>query len=300
MNDVLSTLLETRFRGVAFPSETVSVKGGHVLALHRRMDRDGERVENTGRRGLQVTLRGMFINGLSRGPGETWPDELYPGQYRRLISALQDRTSGPLQHPIYGNLNVKVMDWSESLAPDARGGPLLEMVFVESTDTGDAAEVAVTGGSAGLLPSAAVIDASLALNSPDTLLELLAYGYESFSDFGRKLSEYESAGWLYHADFVSKADHVVGLAVRAQRTVARVDPLYPDAVQRFVAAVRSKTTAKQDGSRRVAAWSFNATVTLVSAARMLSNSVTDIVALNPKLAGRLAIPATTPVLYYEA
>lgn len=296
--DILSQLLETKWRGISFPTISVMSTGGHGLVPHKRMDRNGWRVENTGRNSLAVTLRAPFINTIARGRGETWAN-LYPETYRKVMAALEERSTGPFQHPIYGVRTMKAADWKEELNPEFRGGPTLDVNFIESVDEGDSAALAVSSDLGLAASSAFSLDSTITTLTPPPDTGLADDGFSSFTDFVQQLQAVGSKADLARARVVAKAERVVHTALSLQDTAGRVDAGYRDSAQRFASAVRSavKTLATLGADKTFYSVPKRATVPAI--ANRLKNTVTEILSLNPQLAGSLSVPADTVVQHYR-
>lgn len=296
--DELSQLLETTWRGLSFPTLGITSSGGHGLVPHKRMDRNGWRVENTGRNSLSVQLKALFINTIARGRGESWTD-LFPGTYRKVLAACEERSTGPFQHPVYGVRTMKIADWKEEINPDARGGVTLDMSFIESIDEGDSAALAVSSN-LGLASSAALnLDSSLVVLNPPPDTGLAADGFSSFTDFVQQLQAVGSQADLARARVVAKAERVIHAALSLQDTVGRVDDGYRDSAQRFASAVRSAvaTLATSGASRGL--YTVPRRATVPSVANRLKNTIDELLALNPMLAGSLSVPPDTVVAHYQ-
>ncbi len=296
--DILSQLLETTWRGISFPTLMVTSSGGHGLVPHKRMDRNGWRVENTGRNSMTVQLRAPFINTIARGRGESWRN-LFPETYRKVMAALEERSTGAFQHPIYGARTMKAADWKEELNPEFRGGPTLDITFIESVDEGDASALDVASALGLAASSALTLDASIASLSPPPDMGLAADGFASFTDFVQQLQAVGSQADLARARVVAKAERVIHAALSLQDTAGRVDTGYRDSAQRFASAVRAAvvtlaTTGATKGFYRVPR-----RAAVPSIANRLKNTIPEILSLNPVLAGALLVPADTVVQHYK-
>lgn len=296
--DILSQLLETTWRGISFPTLTVSSAGGHGLVPHKRMDRNGWRVENTGRNSLTVQLRIPFINTIARGRGETWRD-LFPVTYRKVLAACEERSTGHFQHPIYGVRTMKAADWREELNPDFRGGPTLDVNFLESVDEGDATALSVASN-LGLASSAALsLDATIAALNPPVDAGLAADGFSSFTDFVRQLQAAGSKADLARAQVAAKAERVVSVALSLQDTAGRVDAGYRDSAQRFESAVRASLVSLASSGATKAFYSVPRRSAVTSVANRVKNTIAEILALNPLIAGELTIKPGTVIQHYR-
>jgi len=136
--DISEYLSQCSWRGLSFPIQVVSEKGSQSLTIHRFMDRDGAQVEATGRAPDSFTVRAYFINGLTAGPNEDWStkEALFPNTWVKVRAALRDdRSSGPLNHPLYGTINCKPVAWNMVIEATSRGGCVVDIEFIETVDT---------------------------------------------------------------------------------------------------------------------------------------------------------------------
>ena len=177
--DTFSSLLEFQWRSIGIPTSEMSVEVRRDLVIHKFADRDGAHVEDTGRHPLQFTARIPFLNGISPGPNESWGSTpLYPTLWRAFFAACTDTSkSGILQHPELGTFNCKLEHCKTVWSAARRGGVDVEASWIESDDTGDDLSIALSKPSplAGLVMSAAAIDAQIALITADSDAGLSVY-----------------------------------------------------------------------------------------------------------------------------
>lgn len=118
MTDLLATLAEASYEGVAFPIESAETSGGNDFAQHVAYRRRGADMEFTGLRAYSGTL--------------TIPMFDAPALVARYGTALTLRYDlqqkfettpiGTLTHPTFGSFRVAITDWSEPLDPQTRSG----------------------------------------------------------------------------------------------------------------------------------------------------------------------------------
>jgi DNA circularisation protein N-terminus len=129
-HDVLSRMLPTSFRDVAFEAERVELEFGHATVVHTYPGRDGGRVENLGRDPAVHTFRIHFLRSLD-------PD-FYPNRFRKFLAAFSDGSAGPLVHPELGELTVKPNGKIKTAwEAGQRAGIVVEAVFIEADDDGE-------------------------------------------------------------------------------------------------------------------------------------------------------------------
>lgn len=130
MTDALRLLQPCSWRGIQFPTTSIELEFEQDLVEHRYYGIDGARIESTGRGPIGVTVNIPLVNGIARGSKETW-QTLYPGVFRTLYQATQDRTAGTLVHPELGELVCKVKRLSfRHDGHEARDGTHLVAHFV--------------------------------------------------------------------------------------------------------------------------------------------------------------------------
>ncbi len=127
--DIFPNLLTASFRGVVFPVAGMSMKVSQTLVEHVYPDRDGGRVEGTGRNPTRYTFRVPMRRCVAEG--------FYPDGWRALVKACSDRSTGTLVHPELGGLDVKPSDATSQWAAGARDGADVDLEFVESTEDGE-------------------------------------------------------------------------------------------------------------------------------------------------------------------
>jgi len=168
VNDLFGRLLEFQYRGIGFPVVEFTTELRQDLVIHKFIDRDGAHVEATGRAPLQITARIPFLNGIEKGPNENWQRPLYPFGWKNFFAACADRTSGELQHPELGSLQVKCEMAHTRWSGSVRGGVFVDCSWIETDDTQVALTEALTGPSpiGYMALSAAELDNQLATLNP--------------------------------------------------------------------------------------------------------------------------------------
>ena len=207
--DVLSQLLECSFRAISFPVETLEVSFAQDVIQHKRMDRDGAKLENTGMGAITYTVKAPFCNSISKGPMETWKD-LYPDTKNKVLDALQDRTTGDFIHPELGLRRCKATGVHSALDPNYRSGVVLNFTLVEDTEEDDA--VSITANSTiSIAKTAAVdLDAKLGNLKPPVKSGIEEDGFKSFTDFVDKIGGAFDQVGLLQKQVIGKIDRVIG------------------------------------------------------------------------------------------
>jgi prophage DNA circulation protein len=293
--DVLSQLLEASWRGIPFPTLGVESSFAHNIVAHKRVDRNGKRVENTGFDGGSFTVRIPFINSLAKGPSETWRD-LYPDTYRKVLAALEDRSTGDFIHPDYGLRRCKVATFGATLDPDYRGGPIVNVALIETVDDGDAVALGETSVIPIAAAAAVTLDAKLGALYPSP--------YPKLTDKGQSLGEFVKAIGAIGDQVDLAAQQIEG---KINRVIAGVDKLktefssdgpFADAADRLISSLHAyKRLALVLAKGTKVHITAKATTCAVLSVR-LRNKASDLLALNPALAKALVVPAQTLVRYY--
>lgn len=168
--DQLSNLIELSFDGTYFPAINFTEQGGQSLAIHEYPNLDSARVENTGRKPMIWTIRGVFTDNIYPSINESWiAGTLYPNTFEAVRSSLED-SSVPIKvlvHPNDGPVNVCVQSWKwDYIGTGPRDGVFMDMVFVETlADNQISATISPNNPSAQLSNTASQLD-SLVGDSP--------------------------------------------------------------------------------------------------------------------------------------
>ena len=110
------------FDGLSFPITTFSTDFSHDIAQHKRPDRDGARLENTGRNPIVLQVRGLFRNGLIFDISANTSDLLYPVVYKAVLQRCADGKTGDLVHPELGTLRMKCASFKSVTTAERRDG----------------------------------------------------------------------------------------------------------------------------------------------------------------------------------
>lgn len=294
-NDALSQLQEAQFRGIPFPCVLVGTKGGHRVVPHARMDRDGAFVENVGMKGFVYHLMIPFVNGIVNSVMESWGHmPLFPDTYLDFLDALQDRTTGPFQHPFFGIRQCKVGDWSDELNADSRGGVFMQVDLLETVD--DASAVSITSTSTGSLAVQAASDVDRILKSltppPDN-----GTGGLSLSDFIDGITAIGSEVGLLEMQIQGKIAQVINTLQGIADTYDTIVGL-PDSIMQLIAALHAMAAAALAQAKPTSYYVTNTICTLSQVAVRLGTDCPTLLQLNPSLARTPVIPYGTIVKYY--
>lgn len=294
MDDLFATQLqECSWRGVSFPIEMVSEKGGQRLAIHYRMDRDGAQVEATGRMPYQFTVRAYFLEGLTPGSNESWAD-LYPQGWLAVKGYLERRDTGTFVHPLYGNITCKPVTWQADFNSEIRSGVIVNMEFIETIDDSNSTTNLAPSVVSGTTASAGNLDnAMIGLSIPDQ--DML--GYDSYADANAGII---SSGPLQGLALISKMTN--GLLNVADE-VFDLDDSYAsllDNIYQYVDSLNSLALEFQLEDKDTSIHTTVFDTTLASVAGEVGNTIDDIISLNPSLVSYAILMSGTQVAYYNS
>jgi hypothetical protein len=142
-SDILGDLLPITLKlsetdiGVNFPCVAMHEAQSKSLAIHTYPNQDGAKVENMGLNAGQYKFRAIFTNHIFPGTNETWKaGTLFPNVFSTVINYLAQNNTLILQHPVYGDITVQVLEWNyELLAKGPRDGAFVDFTLVRTIDT---------------------------------------------------------------------------------------------------------------------------------------------------------------------
>ena len=116
-----NTLLDARFKGVAFDVVDDSLRGSHALAAHEYPFVQGADIEDTGVSALEMALTAVL-----------WGED-YESRLQSLLNVLRETGAGELIHPIYGSLpDCVVADFEVSHNEESPDYCTVRMTFKQS------------------------------------------------------------------------------------------------------------------------------------------------------------------------
>lgn len=294
-------LLESKFRDVAFPSADMQIAISQDIAMHKRPDQDGARVEATGREPLTFTATIHFRNSIARGRNETW-GTLYPDAWKAFLAAMSDRSSGTLVHPSFGYVLVKPVKCTTTLTGGKRDGEDVSAEWVEFSEDQDASNAIFAAAS----PIGTAVLNAIDLDEQVALLNLGGFdpdgGVPTFEDAMSTITAAIDTASLVGRKFLGLIDRIAYRCDRIELSIrSAADPqMWParQAIIRLRAALldlKAATVAKQ---KDVRFYVVPAPTTVGALAGKLQSTVSDLVKLNPFLARRAQIERAEVVRYY--
>lgn len=305
VNDLFDQLLEYSWRGISFPVASMSVALKQDHAVHAWPDRDGAKVEATGRAPTVFHAKAIFRNGISPGRAEHW-GILYPTGFDRFFAACADRTSGPLQHPHLGLITCKVESCNVEWDANKRDGVDVDVSWIETIDTTGLSLLAAIGRSSNIASAIEIgneLDSHLTQLVPNPKLTVgdIEPGFED------SMRSIQAA-----FDQVSLADRRIGGAI--DHMIYRVNKI-GEAVSGLKSvlawpAVRdcenlkaSLYTLRQTlivAIKDIKLYITPSDMTLGQICSSLGSQIVDILKLNPQLASQAVTPQRTPIRYYAS
>lgn len=304
-----SNLREASWRGISFPVISIQQQLTQDLATHKKVDRDGARIEGTGLNPSNFSCKIPFINTLIRAKNETWKD-LFPARFIEFFNAFKDRSTGIFVHPLYGDLKCKPSTWTDNLNGDQRDGIFVDVAFIATTEDDELVETT----------SNAFSTAKSSANALDTGFSKIKQE-SSFEDFVNSLTAVVNSGTRAKQKFISQIDSKINALNNISKTVkstARVfetDPitqiekdvgpigngvvnLYNSSTELSLALfdLKSKIIAKD---KDISTYIVPKNMALTLIALKLRNSIEDLLSLNPNLPISPVIVQYTIISYYK-
>lgn len=301
--DIFTELREFSWRGIGFPVASTRFSFEHDQKDHAWADRDGVRIEPTGRGALLIHAAIPLVNGIEPGPMETWQGPLYPTVFRSLIAALLDRSSGELNHPEFGKLTCcpKMADgeWVATM----RDGVVLSATWRQTNEAEDELAQAVAAPSpiTTAVQYGAALDTQLA-ESP--ALPQLPQFEPSFSDSMRSIQGAFDSVSLASAQVQGQIDHVVYRVKALSDAAVRAGDvqLWPviNSCERLKSAMADLRKTLLVANKKIAIYLTTKPLTLAQIAITKQAKLGDLLSLNPRLAALPIVPEQTSVRYYAA
>jgi prophage DNA circulation protein len=296
-SNVVGALPELRWRNLSpVPCEHANYDFTHDQVERRYPYIDGASHDHTGRGPIKFSARLLFMNTAREG--------LYPDEWAIWRAALMDGSSGPLRHPELGKVRARVESASVALVASARAGVVVDVSWVESFEDPENLPVA----------RSLRVNLTAAARAADSACSALGIPYPRIGDSTNTsllddIKQLEGQAFSASLTALGKANQIIGAvrqmedqADKLSRVVRGLDtPLsvWPSVYNlhqvhyELTQFLRAKATSRPVATRTLAASS-----TLDAFARAVSNTVTEIVQLNPGALGRPTVPSGTVLSYY--
>lgn len=310
MTSVADALVKTQifsWRGISCPIAGYSTDFSHDIAQHKKPDRDGARLEETGRNPITFVARCLFHNGIVFDLSANTSEPLFPNVHKQFLLACADGSTDDLIHPTLGVIRAKCASYKETVTADRRGGADVDATFVEDAE-GAESSLGIRSPLAFMTFSASDLDSKLnALKIRSDILarSLKANRISSFADALR--------GVRATSDSIALLSRRLGAVIpKARRDLENTG----DALERMrdVTAAAARLAVErlkaalflveqtQLVKASVVLFTTKTDQTLGALAGSLKTPVTDLVRLNPRLIGThppLVVRAGTVVRYYR-
>ncbi len=316
MSDLFGKLLSYQWRGIEFPCASFEVSLSQDQVEHKWPDRDGAHIEATGRNPIVFTAKVLFRNGVKFAKSEhkSGVTPMYPDVFRFFMTACQDRTTGTLQHPEFGAVQVKCKSAVAHWDPNKRDGVDVDVVWVETTDTLD--EVFSNASPAAELDANAVelddaledyAQAGFRANSVfvDSTIYRVIPGLptSSFKDLMNTITGAFDTGTLLTKQIAGKIDEV---GYRLDVLSASIDRLadvktWPirQSIERLRGSLHKAKTRLLVATAPIAIYKVLKDSTLASISALLGSPVSELIRLNTGNISGPIVKAGTLLRYYR-
>lgn len=306
-NSLFAGLLELSWKGISFPYAKLRTRFRQDLAIHKFADKDGARIEGTGRAPIEITARVPLLNGLDAGINETWQRPLYPFVRDQLILACSDKSTGLLQHPELGrSLTCKVQTMEWELDAQVRSGVWVDFAWIETDDTGDSLDQALGVPSPLANAQAAANDLDSNLSNISSIVVPKPYVPPiSFSDLVNQVRAVVDQTTSLEKSAAGRIDNIVyeanalttslNLAANAS---ALNWPLLQSAQRAKESAYDLKSSLLKKG-KQVGYYTTQRDATLAAIACAIGCGVMDLISLNPAYAMAPLVAKGSVVSFYK-
>lgn len=307
MADLFTQLVGASFRGIGFPVSSFTTEFQHDHAMHLRPDKDGGKVEATGRRPVTFSAQCIFVNGINPAGSETWTADqrLFPEVFQRFQAACADRTTGELVHPLTQKVKVKCASFRTSLEGERRGGAIADVTWIETSESEDESNAIFleTSSINAAIGAAGQLDESLAVLVPDPRA-VDPDAATSFTDTIGEIQKVFDQGTLLSKKIGGLPGRVLYRLELLQGSIERTGDAqsWPaiQAIEQLRAAMFGVQQEALQRSREVKRYVVPADTTVGQLASKLANTSGELIELNPSLARNTNVERLTLVRYYAA
>lgn len=295
MTDALAALPEITWRGMRVPWSDAATDMKHAIVRHAYPGVHGAQLESMGRDALVITGRASFMVGVAH----PYKAPLYPDVHASFMRSCADESAGDLVHPTWGKMRAKVESVKSSIVATARGGEVVDVVFVEDST---AATVVTT-------KPAPMAMASVTADALDAELRSLAIKNANMripdgADFATMMRSIQSI-----SDKASLLQNQIGgkiaaVQYRLNAVGASIDRLRSASTSNARKLVETMRSAVYEVERTVLVVGRTGTrtlpsdMTIAACCRWLTIKVAEFVKLNPSLAKKPILPRDTVVTTY--
>ncbi len=297
---ILSQLRECSFRGISFPIVSIIDTFHQDLAIHKKLDVNGARIEPTGRQPTVYQVRAVFYEHVMPGVNESWGRQaLFPTVFQDVKTACETGGPGWLVHPFYGSVRVCPQSWSASLLAERQDGMMADITFIENT-LDDAAEP-----KSSVTQVASLSAAQLDIYVPPIMWPVVEKRKTSFTDLCNTITSAFDSVSLLEQRTSGKIDLMVGAVNRVQNSIESFAGTTKAIVSTNCSRLKNAGLALKKvqltlANKTISNYIVKQNVTIANLANILKNSVEDLITLNPDLARFSTVPVLTYVRYYKA
>lgn len=302
---IYGTLLGLSWESVGLPCTEMKMTLRQDIVIHKFVDRDGAHVEGTGRHPLQFEAQVPFVNTIAPGLSETWKQPLYPTQWRAFMGACTQGETGTLQHPEIGAITCKVESVVTTWRGTERGGPTVQVTWVETDDT-NAGVIQLLGQPSPISAGAAAcanLDTNLGQQNP-AVIPVIPKPTTSFGDLFNQIRGLATQAQLLSYEFGGQIQNLIYQANSVEVDLAATPsalnwPIFQAAEQAKDAAYTLRGNLLTQG-QKVSTYTTPDELTIPAIATRLATPIQFLLNLNPTLALTPVVPARTTVRYYAA
>ena len=310
--DELSKMLPFSWSGIEAPLLSFSTDYGRDIAIHKFVNVGGAQIEDTGRNPLIMTAEIPFINTITPGGNEGWEQgTLYPNIYdqflQSLLSASNSGETRVLNHPELGNINCKVTTFKTTLNPGYRGGAIISAQWIEDGLDIDGSNTFIDNLN-NASSNVTKLNQFLDDLSPDpTALQLKPVALGFFGLLNKIKSLVDQTALIYM--------QVIGLLEQASyqctsiiRSIDRANNMIYAKLLNVTYSLRADFifTAEKlqkelpvSASRSIEIYQTTSVTTLAALSVIVSNTVSELMELNPILLATPFVRSNTKVKYYS-
>lgn len=296
-------LFACSFRGIEFPVTTISISAQQDTVEHKYWNVDGANVEMTGLAPVTIEAEIPFVNGIVPGKPERW-GVLYPTTFRQFRDAFNNKATGILNTPEFSGLKVKPVSFEFKHDANVRDGVMVTARWVETNDIDIQAKPEPSKIEAARL-AALTLDAEM-----DNLRQVAdpPEFSQSFESLMNNITGIVDTNVSKLKLLANKPNQILYRVKRLQSSIERAtNPLtWPaahaaDELESTINDIK-RTADKVEAlatRRQVRRYIAKTRMTLSQLASATSNSVDDMIQLNPRLLSRPTVPPGTLVRYYS-
>lgn len=303
MATTFDDLNQFTWRGIAAPCRVFENRFSMAHAAHKRVDRDGARIETLGRDPYEFKVQILFLNGLTPAAQETWGADLFPRQYQAFIKATEDRSTGVFNHPVFGPINCKCIGWTDHIDPENRSGVVVDAVFLETLDTDTAIALGTVSAFSTASVAAGDLDAVASSGAFQNPFEDDSNDDNSFTGFVNSIQGIANTPDYLSSDINSKIAGTIstlgGLSSDFTGLGANVNVRVSESALRLSSSLRSIQQQSQVRAQPTSVYTVPKTTTLGALSGRLRNNIGDLISLNRDLLASPLVIEGARITYYS-